>query len=242
MIRIKNLHYQYKGGSNPILNGIDLDISVGVTGILGKNGSGKSTLLKVLATAIQVNSGIYFYDDIDVSKDTKVIRSRLGYLPQNFTFYHNLTIKQILEYIGLLKEVGKKELQSKIDYLLNFFNLFEIRDVHFGDLSGGMQQRVGLSQVFLNAPKIILLDEPMQGLDPVEKKNLFSLLEEIGENSIVIVSSHNVGGIETICNKVILQMEGNIKYQGAIKELLSNEKYTNKTLEEIFFEIANRKK
>lgn len=238
MIKIKNLHYQYKGSNHPILNGINLDVSKGITGILGKNGSGKSTLLKILATAIQVKQDIYFYKNTDVYKNTNIIRDSLGYLPQNFTFYHNLTAQQILEYIGLLKEVNKKELKNRIGYLLNFFNLFEVRDVHFGHLSGGMQQRVGLSQLFLNTPKIVLLDEPMQGLDPIEKKSLFSLLNEISNDSIVIISSHNVGDVQAICDKVIIQVDGSIKYQGVIGDLLDKQVDKNTSLEEIFVQIT----
>jgi ABC-2 type transport system ATP-binding protein len=222
MIQIKGLNYWHNKYESRVLDNINLDIKPGITGLLGVNGAGKTTLLKILATAVAIKEGDYHYKGTSVKYNPDCVRQVLGYLPQNFTFYQKMTTVQVLKYLGSLKLVRGKELNSRIDFLLEVFNLSEVKYTPLEYLSGGMKQRVGLAQAFLNQPAIVLLDEPTQGLDVIEKRTLFTFLEELAAQSIIIFSSHYVEELEALCRDVIMLSKGSVKYQGPVEQLVGD--------------------
>jgi ABC-2 type transport system ATP-binding protein len=245
MIQLNELRYWHDQYNNPVLSIDNLQIRPGITGLLGANGAGKSTLLRILSTAISAKEGNYFYNKINVFENPKFVRKVLGYLPQNFTFYQKMTVQEVLNYMAALKLVSKSEQVIRINYLLNIFNLTELRNTPIEHLSGGMKQRLGLSQVFLNQPNIILLDEPTQGLDPIEKKSLFLLLKELGNFAIIVMSSHYIEEMEDLCHDIIILSKGNIKYQGSKNDLMlmahSSEEQKKISLNDIFLNFSNNK-
>lgn len=243
MIQIKGLKHWNNQHKPPVFHSIGFEIAPGITGLLGANGAGKSTLLRVLATAVPIKEGEYYYNGVDVKQRPDYVRRVLGYLPQNFTFYQKMTINQILKYISTLKLLSHDESKSQVNYLLEVFNLLEFKHTPFEYLSGGMKQRVGLAQTFLNQPDIILLDEPTQGLDLIEKRSLFALLGDLGKKSIIVFSSHYVSELESLCRDVIILSKGTVKYQGPIDQLVrsttSISSETLSTLEKAFFQFSN---
>lgn len=217
-LEIKNLTKSY--GKKNANNNITLTLENGVYGLLGPNGAGKTTLMKQIATLIKPTSGEIIYNGKNIYSIEDNYRGVIGYLPQEFGAYKNFSAKKFLQYVAALKGVDKRE--AKIDDLLNLVGLYEVRNKAVGKFSGGMKRRVGIAQVLLNDPKIIILDEPTAGLDPQERTRFRNLLSEISKDKIIILSTHIISDIESIAKETIMIKEGEIIMKGSHREILSD--------------------
>lgn len=210
---IENVSKTYPNGVRA-LNGISLDIGVGMFGLLGPNGAGKSSLMRTIATLQQPDSGSIRFGDIDVLREKESLRKVLGYLPQEFGLYPNLPAEMVLDHFALLKGIEKtKERKEAVSTLLQHVNLWEVRTKNVGGFSGGMKQRLGIAIALIGNPKLLIVDEPTAGLDPTERHRFLNLLAEIGESIVVILSTHIVEDVRELCSKVAIISRGNVLLQ-----------------------------
>lgn len=221
-LEIKNLSKVY--GKKVVNDNITITLENGVYGLLGPNGAGKSTLMKQITTLIKPNNGQILYNGKDIFKMDDDYRNILGYLPQEFGIYKNFTAKQFLQYIGALKGLKGKDLNRNIDELLELVGLYDVRNKAIGKFSGGMKRRVGIAQVLLNNPKIIVLDEPTAGLDPQERARFRNLIAKISRDKIIILSTHIISDIESVAKETIMIKNGKLLVKGTHKEILSHMK------------------
>ncbi len=213
-LTIKNLSKTYSNGVKA-LNDISLTIPQGMFGLLGPNGAGKSTLMRTIATLQDPDSGSIHLDQLDVLKDKQAVRERLGYLPQDFGLYPRINAQVMLDHIAQMKGVGNKaERKDLVDNLLHKVNLFSHRKKGLGTYSGGMRQRFGIAQALVGNPSLIIVDEPTAGLDPSERNRFYNLLSEIGENTVVILSTHIVEDVNTLCSNMAIICQGEVLMQG----------------------------
>ena len=207
-LTISNLTKTYPNGTQA-LKGIDLTIKQGMFGLLGPNGAGKSSLMRTIATLQEADSGSIFLDDIDVLKEKAAVRRLLGYLPQEFGVYPKINPEMMLDHIAQLKGIdNRKERKELVDALLQRVNLYAERKKNLGTFSGGMKQRFGIAQALMGNPKLIIVDEPTAGLDPAERNRFYNLLNELGENTIVILSTHIVEDVRTLCSDFAIICQG----------------------------------
>tara|TARA_B110000444_G_C18797643_1_gene575748 strand:+ start:197 stop:1090 length:894 start_codon:yes stop_codon:yes gene_type:complete len=207
---IENLTKTY---SNKVkaLDNISLKIGKGMFGLLGPNGAGKSTLMRTIATLQSPDSGGINFNDIDVLNDQLSLRKILGYLPQSFGVYPNMSAEDLLNYFALLKGISKKkERDNLVNQLLDITNLQDVKKKNVDGYSGGMKQRFGIAQLLLNNPKLIIVDEPTAGLDPSERQRFLNVLREVGTNSTVIFSTHIVEDVKELCNDMAILNGGRI--------------------------------
>jgi ABC-type multidrug transport system ATPase subunit len=215
---ITNLSKTYSNGVNA-LNNINLTISKGMFGLLGPNGAGKSTLMRTIAALQNADSGSIFLGDIDVMNQKNELRKVLGYLPQDFGFYPKVSAISLLDHFAVLKGISNKtERKQIVDALLQQTNLYEVRKRNVSDYSGGMRQRFGIAQALLGNPKLIIVDEPTAGLDPQERNRFHNILSEIGEQVIVILSTHIVDDVKTLCNQMVVMNRGTILLEGTPRQ------------------------
>lgn len=217
-IEISGVNKYY--GKYHALKDIDLTIRQGMFGLLGRNGAGKTTLMRTLVSLTQKQSGTITVCGVPI-ESAKEIRSMVGYLPQDFSMYPSMTIRESLEYLGLLSGIGKSLLKERIDLLLRRVNLTEHQFKKTKALSGGMKRRLGIAQALLHNPKVLIVDEPTAGLDPEERIRFRNLLCEVAEERIVILSTHIVGDIEATCETIAIMNEGGLIYQGTVTNLLA---------------------
>ncbi|RPA67671.1 ABC transporter ATP-binding protein [Cyclobacteriaceae bacterium YHN15] len=211
---IQNLSKTYPNGVKA-LNEISLHIQQGMFGLLGPNGAGKSTLMRTIATLQDADSGSVFLDDLDVLHDKQSLREKLGYLPQDFGLYPRITAEVMLDHIAQMKGViNKSERKDLVNSLLNKVNLYKDRKKALGTFSGGMRQRFGIAQALAGNPSLIIVDEPTAGLDPSERNRFYNLLSELGENTIVILSTHIVEDVSTLCSQMAIICLGEVLMQG----------------------------
>lgn len=211
---IKNLSKTYANGVKA-LNDISLTIPQGMFGLLGPNGAGKSTLMRTIATLQDPDSGSIFLDNIDVVNDKQSVRERLGYLPQDFGLYPRINAEVMLDHIAQMKGIGNKgERKELVESLLHKVNLYTHRKKGLGTYSGGMRQRFGIAQALVGSPSLIIVDEPTAGLDPSERNRFYNLLSEIGENTVVILSTHIVEDVNTLCSNMAIICQGELLMQG----------------------------
>ncbi len=208
-LAIQNLSKKYNKEKFGLID-FSLTIENGILGLLGPNGAGKSTLMKIIATISKPTSGSIILDGVDITREPNAIRKILGYLPQDFGVYPNLNAYEFLEYIAAMKGVGGSNLRSRIEQLLEGVNLIEAAKKPIGTYSGGMKQRIGIAQVLLNNPKILIFDEPTVGLDPEERVRFRNLISDLANDCIVILSSHIVSDIETIADEVAIMKKGRL--------------------------------
>ena len=209
-LSIKNLSKTYSNGV-VALNDVSLSIPTGLFGLLGPNGAGKSTLMRTIATLQEADSGEVTLGDINVLTQKNKVKSILGYLPQNFGFYPKESAYSLLQQFTLLKGVrNKKERTEKVEQLLKRVNLWQQRKQKLGTFSNGMKQRFGIAQALIGNPKLIIVDEPTAGLDPAERVRFHNLLSEIGENIVVILSTHIVGDVSELCTNMAIIDDGKI--------------------------------
>ncbi len=211
---IKNLNKTYSNGVQA-LKDVSLTIPQGMFGLLGPNGAGKSSLMRTLATLQEADAGSVTLGDLDILKDKAKVREILGYLPQEFGVYPKVTSYNMLQHIAALKGVSSKgERKDLVESLLNKTNLWHVRNKSLGTYSGGMKQRFGIAQALIGDPRLIIVDEPTAGLDPAERVRFHNLLSEIGENTIVILSTHIVEDISNLCNNMAIICLGEVVAQG----------------------------
>ncbi|WP_026966614.1 ABC transporter ATP-binding protein [Algoriphagus terrigena] len=230
---ISNLTKTYSNGVRA-LNAISLTIPQGMFGLLGPNGAGKSTLMRTIATLQDADLGSIMLDGVDVLKDKQAVRERLGYLPQDFGLYPRINAETMLDHIAQMKGIGNKaERKELVEALLNRVNLFKDRKKGLGTFSGGMRQRFGIAQALVGNPSLIIVDEPTAGLDPSERNRFYNLLSEIGENTIVILSTHIVEDVNTLCSNMAIICMGEVLMQGKPKDGLAmvNGKIYQKSIE-----------
>ncbi|WDF57284.1 ABC transporter ATP-binding protein [Mucilaginibacter sp. KACC 22063] len=219
-LSIKNLSKIYPNGVKA-LDGLSLEIGNGMFGLLGPNGAGKSSLMKTLAGLQQADEGEVYFNDTNVLKDPSALKKQLGFLPQDFGVYPKVSAYDLLTHIAVLKgltnAVSRKE---QVLALLAQTNLYEQRNKEVHTFSGGMRQRFGVAQALLGDPKLVIVDEPTSGLDPEERNRLNNLLSEIGEERIVILSTHLVEDVKNLCPRMAVMHKGRIIAQGEPAELI----------------------
>ncbi len=214
-LSIQNLSKTYPNGKQALLD-VSLEIGTGMFGLLGPNGAGKSTLMRTLATLQEADSGAVTFGDVNVLTQKQEVKRFLGYLPQEFDFYKREKATDLLSHFALLKGVtNKKERAELVEALLRKVNLWDERKQKLGTFSGGMKQRFGIAVILLGNPKLIIVDEPTAGLDPNERNRFHNLLSELGENMIVILSTHIVEDVSDLCTKMAIINNGEIVYEDA---------------------------
>ena len=214
-LRIDNLSKTYSNGTRA-LDDVSLTIPAGMYGLLGPNGAGKSTLMRILATLLEADTGSAFLDGVDVLQNKDEVRRRLGYLPQDFGVYPKVSAQQMLDHLALLKGIVRRvERRQLVDALLHRTNLWEIRKQALTSFSGGMRQRFGIAQALIWNPDLLIVDEPTAGLDPGERNRFLNLLSEIGENVIVILSTHIVQDVMELCTNMAVIHKGRVLFAGA---------------------------
>ena len=216
-LKISNLSKTYPNGVKA-LDDLNLEIGAGMFGLLGPNGAGKSSLMRTIATLQKPDSGTVFFDGIDVLQDQMSLRKVLGYLPQEFGVYPNMSAEMLLDYFARLKGISSKtERATIVSQVLEVTNLTDVRTKNVNGYSGGMKQRFGIAQLLLNNPKLIIVDEPTAGLDPAERHRFLNVLREIGTNNTVIFSTHIVDDVKELCNEMAILNGGKILSQGTPK-------------------------
>jgi len=201
---IKDLKKTYPNGTQA-LKGVTLTISTGMYGLLGANGAGKSTLMRTIATLQEADSGSIMLDDLDVLKDKHEVRKILGFLPQEFDVYPKSTAYELMNHLAILKGMTDAKIRKNaVNLLLERTNLTSVKNKALGSFSGGMKQRFGVAQALLNNPKLLIVDEPTAGLDPEERARFYNILAELGENIIVILSTHIVEDVKELCNAMAI--------------------------------------
>lgn len=203
------------------IDNVDLTFKTGITGLLGANGAGKSSLMRILATINKPSSGRVFYNEHNTLKKPQKIRPILGYLPQYFGVYENLSAVEFLHYLASLKGINRKIAELRIKELLQALNLVEVANNPLKSYSGGMRQRVGIVQALLNEPKVLIIDEPTVGLDPEERNRFRELLVEYAQRSIVIFSTHIVSDIESIADQIAIMQSGKLLHTDSLSATLS---------------------
>ncbi|MGB0376471.1 MAG: ABC transporter ATP-binding protein [Flavobacteriaceae bacterium] len=217
-LRLDQLQKTYANGVKA-LDDVSIEIQTGMFGLLGPNGAGKSTLMRTLATLQEADSGSAYLHEINIFENPHELRSVLGYLPQEFGVYPRITAEQLLDHLALLKGVSNKgERKELVHHLLERVNLYHKRNKSVKGFSGGMKQRIGIAQALIGSPKLLIVDEPTAGLDPGERNRFYDLLSEVGEDVIVILSTHIVDDVRELCTQMAVMNLGKIVYQGAPEE------------------------
>ncbi|HVX39904.1 MAG TPA: ABC transporter ATP-binding protein [Gemmatimonadaceae bacterium] len=212
-LRIEHLSKTYENGTRA-LHDVSLTIPPGMFGLLGPNGAGKSTLMRILATLQEPDSGAAHLGEIDVLKDPSSVRRTLGYLPQEFGLYPKVTAEDLLDHFAVLKGItNAAERKQIVNALFEQTNLESARAKQLGSYSGGMRQRFGIAVALLGKPKLIIVDEPTAGLDPAERVRFLNLLSELGENAIVILSTHIVDDVSDLCSHMAIIDKGEIRLE-----------------------------
>src|SRR3954447_1675857 len=216
MLKIDAVSKRFRAGNFGVRD-VSLELKSGVIGLLGPNGAGKSTLMQMLATVTRPTTGRITFEGIDIAKKPNELRRKLGYLPQDFGVYENLTALEFLTYFAALKGVRSKK---RITEMLETVNLHSVANRQVGGFSGGMKQRLGIAQALINDPEIVIVDEPTAGLDPEERVRFRNVLSEIGFGKLVILSTHIVSDVESIASEIAVMKEGALLTMAAPEALL----------------------
>jgi len=222
MLKISNLSKTYPNGVEA-LKTVNLEIPAGMYGLLGPNGAGKSTLMRTIATLQQPDTGSITLDDLDVLNQPAELRKILGYLPQDFGVYPRISALDMMDHMAVLKGfTNGKERREVVTGLLRQTNLFDVRKKALAGFSGGMRQRFGIAQALIGDPQLIIVDEPTAGLDPEERNRFLNLLSDIGENKVVILSTHIVDDVTNLCPRMAIIANGQIVREGEPNELIAS--------------------
>lgn len=217
-LQINNLSKTYSNGVKALDN-LNLEIGSGMFGLLGPNGAGKSSLMRTIATLQKPDSGSIKFDGINVLENQMELRKILGYLPQEFGVYPNISAENLLDYFARLKGISSnKDRKAIVKQVLEVTNLYDVRTKNVNGYSGGMKQRFGIAQLLLNNPKLIIVDEPTAGLDPAERHRFLNVLREIGTNHTVIFSTHIVDDVKELCHEMAILNGGKILNPSTPKE------------------------
>jgi ABC-2 type transport system ATP-binding protein len=228
LLDIQSLSHQYQNGKNEkfAIKSLSLQVKPGILGLLGANGAGKSSLMRILATITKPSQGKIFWQGQDIIKSPQLLRSELGYLPQYFGIYDQLSGIEFLQYMAGLKGLNEVIANQKIEDLLNKLNLTHAANLPLKGYSGGMKQRIGIAQALLNDPKLLIIDEPTVGLDPQERANFRQLLTELADDRCIILSTHIVADVESIADRIAIMQSGElIQYESPS---VLQDKVTNK--------------
>ncbi|HBI04618.1 MAG TPA: ABC transporter ATP-binding protein [Paenibacillaceae bacterium] len=243
-LKIDSLSKSFK--RHRVLNQVSLEIKPGLFGLLGPNGAGKTTFMRIIATILRPDEGEIRFNGIDWSKNPDQVRKMLGYLPQDFGLFRNITARESLEYIGSLKGIPKNHLYFEIKKVLEEVNLQEYENKKVGGFSGGMRRRLGIAQAILGEPQLIMVDEPTAGLDPEERIRFRNLLKRLGnQNRIVFLSTHIVEDIQATCEQIAVLNKGKAQIFNSTSELakIAKDKVWKLTVnEEQFNEIEKNYK
>lgn len=229
---ISNLSKTYANSVRALQN-VSLNIPVGMYGLLGPNGAGKSSLMRTIATLQEADGGKITLGNLDVLKQKNEVRKVLGYLPQQFGLYPKMSPEELLHHLAVLKGIiNKNQRKELVQSLLYKVNLYQVRKQNLGGFSGGMKQRFGIAQALLNNPKLLIVDEPTAGLDPMERNRFYNLLSELGEHTVVILSTHIVDDVKELCTKMAIINSGRVLLEGNPKQLIDdmNGKIYQKTI------------
>ncbi len=240
-IEIKNLSKVYPNGKRA-LSDINLELnSPCLVGLLGPNGAGKTTLMELLTFNQMQSEGSITMDGVDFKKCEKKLKSKLGYLPQEFGLYDELSVYQFLDYVAGLKGMGS-ETRKSIEQVISYCNLYEKRKAKIRTLSGGQKQRVGIAQALLGNPQMLILDEPTVGLDPEERIKFRNLFSESARDRIVLLSTHIIEDIQSVCNRLIVINMGKIVFDGTPEGLieLAKESVDKPTLEDAYMFLMGK--
>ena len=222
VIRISNLTKTYRRGDAPALDDVTLSIPHGTFGLLGPNGAGKTTLIKILSTQMDASNGSVAMDDFDLVKDRAEIRRRMGYLPQHFGTYPQLTGWEFLDYMGILGGLhDKRERGERVAEALNAVGLYDARNRRSGKFSGGMMRRLGIAQAILTDPEFLIVDEPTVGLDPEERIRFRGILGRLSSDRAILISTHIVGDISSTCEDLAVLNRGQLIFRGSPADLIS---------------------
>jgi len=218
-LRTEGLGKQYGQGTWGIRD-VSLELDEGIHGLLGPNGAGKSTLMGILATVVEPTSGTAYWNGTDIVESPDVVRTVLGYLPQDFGTYPDLTLEEFLEYVAALRGIGSETASARIEEMITLTNLVDVRDRKLKTFSGGMHQRVGIAQALLNDPDLLIVDEPTVGLDPEERVRLRSALANTASDRVVILSTHIVPDVEATANEIAILDDGRLVTHASVQELI----------------------
>lgn len=219
---ISDLSKTYKNGVKSLQN-VSLQIPKGMFGLLGPNGAGKSTLMRSIATLQEPDSGSIQWGNLNILAHPNELKKVLGYLPQQFGVYPTISSEMLLHHLAVLKGIiHRSERKDMVDALLNKVNLYEVRKQKLGGFSGGMKQRFGIAQALLNNPKLLIVDEPTAGLDPIERNRFYNLLCEVGEDTIVILSTHIVEDVKQLCTRMAIMNKGEVIIRGNPIQIIEN--------------------
>ena len=219
-LSIQNISKTYDNGVEA-LKDVSLEIGNGMFGLLGPNGAGKSTLMRTIAALQDADNGSITVGEIDVAQDKQALREIIGYLPQEFGVYPKISAHDLLDHMAIMKGItDTKQRKEVVESLLQQTNLWEAKDQKLGTYSGGMKQRFGIAQALIGDPKLIIVDEPTAGLDPMERNRFHNLLSEIGENVIVILSTHIVDDVSDLCNNMAIILNGEVHLVGEPIQLI----------------------
>jgi ABC-2 type transport system ATP-binding protein len=218
IVSLKNVNKSYYGGLSKVLNNISVDFRKNrVTGFLGLNGAGKTTTMKIITTYLKPDSGEVFVDNINVIENPLSVRKVVGYLPENFPIYEDLKVNEFLEFVADIK--GVDNVKEEVFKVMQMVGILNYKDYFLRELSKGYKQRVGLAQAILGNPKVIILDEPTQGLDPIQIIEIRKLIKELSKNRSVILSTHIMQEVEAICDDIVIIHKGNILLSKEVNEL-----------------------
>jgi len=221
MLSLQDVSHVYANGTRA-LDHVTLSIPRGMYGLLGPNGAGKSTLMRTIATLQTPTEGTIRFGDIDVIAEPDRLRHTLGYLPQDFGVYPRISAEDMLDHMAVLKGIASKaDRKTTLETLLNQTNLWNVRKKALAGYSGGMRQRFGIAQALIGNPALIIVDEPTAGLDPEERNRFLNLLAEIGENVVVILSTHIVEDVSDLCPRMAVMVDGRIQLEGSPLELIN---------------------
>mgnify|MGYP000905558785 CR=1 FL=1 len=213
-LNIQNLNKTYANGTKA-LHDLSLTVKPGMFGLLGPNGAGKSSLMRTISTLQSADSGSIHFGDIDVLQDKQAVRKLIGYLPQDFDVYPNISANDLLNHFAVLKGIANKtERKQVVDELLHLVNLDDMRNKAVASYSGGMKRRFGIAQALIGSPKMVIVDEPTAGLDPEEQVRFHNLLSEIGRNIVVILSTHIVTDVSDLCADMAIICKGQKRLAG----------------------------
>ena len=220
MLQLSGVTHVYANGTRA-LDDVNLQVPNGMFGLLGPNGAGKSTLMRTVATLQTPTAGRIIFGDIDVIAQPEKLRETLGYLPQDFGVYPRVSAYAMLDHMSVLKGIASAgERKATVETLLNQTNLWNVRSKAIAGFSGGMRQRFGIAQALIGNPRLIIVDEPTAGLDPEERNRFLNLLAEIGENVVIILSTHIVEDVADLCPRMAVLAGGRIQLEGAPLELI----------------------
>lgn len=228
-LEIRNLNKKYRGADFFALKDVNISFTPGIYGILGENGAGKSTLFNIIVGILEKTSGEICFKGENIDKDIEGFKGHIGFMPQNQNLYPNYSLKKFLYYIATLKKVKARDIEKEVNRVLEITELEGLKDRKIGSLSGGMKQRLLISQALLTDPDILILDEPTAGLDPKQRIAIRNFLSKISEDKIVLISTHVVSDIEHISKEIVIIKKGEIILQAKPEEVLKQ--YSNISME-----------